>query len=340
MDLDVTPMRISPSRRRSLALAGLIVCVVFATVPMLWRRYQDHKRIRIAIIPRTTGIAPWEPIHRGADGAASKLGAEVYWNAPTREDDVEAQISLVDQVVQRGYQGVVLAPDQSLALITPVRRALARGIPVVVVSSRLPMAGGDNLAYLVNDDETAGRLAAERAAQLLAGKGSVALLGVNPDISGIMIRAKSFELFLAQNYPAIDVVKRRGAFNTLHEQQTAEEILKSNPEVKVMVGLMWASARGALAAIRMHGPSQRIQVIGFDPDDVPFEIDALDSLVIQDSLAMGEQAIGLIAARRKGKPMPALIKFAPALVTRENVATEPVRRLTEMYWRLGIQDQK
>jgi ABC-type sugar transport system substrate-binding protein len=155
-----------------------------------------------------------------------------------------------------------------------------------------------------------------------------------------MIRARSFELFLTQNYPAIQVVKRRGGFNTLHEQQTAEEALKSNPEVKVMVGLMWASARGALAAIRIHGPSQRIQVIGFDPDDVPFEIAALDSLVIQDSLAMGEQAIAFIAARRKGQPMPALIKFAPALVTRENVATKPVRRLTEMYWRLGIQDQK
>jgi ribose transport system substrate-binding protein len=325
---------------RKPVLVGLILCGVLSSAPTIWRRYRDHKRIRIAVIPRTTGIGPWEPIHRGADAVAAKVGAEVYWNAPTREDDVEAQIALVDQVVQRGYQGVVLAPDQSLALITPVRRVLARGIPVVVVSSQLPMPGGDNLAYLVNDDEIAGRLAAERVAMLLGGKGSVALLGVNPDIFGIMIRARSFELFLTQNYPAIHVVKRRGAFNTLHEQQTAEEVLKSNPEVKVMVGLMWASARGAIAAIRVHRPLQRTQVIGFDPDEVPFEIDTLDSLVMQNSLAMGEQAIGLIAARRNGKPMPALIKFAPALVTRENVATEPVRRLTEMYWRLGIQDQK
>ena len=168
----------------------------------------------------------------------------------------------------------------------------------------------------------------------------MALLGVNPDISGIMIRARSFELFLTQNYPAIHVVKRRGAFNALHEQQTAEEVLKTNPEMEVMVGLMWASARGAIAAIRMGRPARRIQVIGFDPDEVPFEIEILDSLVMQNSLAMGEQAIGLIAARRNGQPMPALIKFQPTLVTRENVATEPVRRLTEMYWRLGIQDQK
>lgn len=333
-------MRIASTDLRKAALGGLIVCAVLASGATLWRKYRGSDRIRIAVIPRTTGIGPWEPIHRGADSAAARVGAEVYWNAPTREDDVEAQITLVDQVVQRGYQGIVLAPDQSLALITPVRRALARGIPVVVVSSRLPMPGGDNLAYLVNDDETAGRLAAERAAMLLGGKGSVALLGINPDISGIMVRARSFELFLTQKYPAIHVVKRHGAFNVLHEQQTAEEALKSNPEVEVMVGLMWASARGAIAAIQMGGPSRHIQVIGFDPDDVPFGIEVLDSLVIQNSLAMGEQAIALIAARRNGKPMPALTKFPPALVTRENVDTEPVRRLTEMYWRLGIQGQK
>jgi ribose transport system substrate-binding protein len=318
----------------------LIACGVLASAATLWRKYRDHDRIRIAVIPRTTGIGPWEPIHRGADVVAAKVRAEIYWNAPTREDDVEAQIALVDQVVRRGYQGIVLAPDQSLALITPVRRALARGIPVVVVSSQLPMPGGGNLSYLINDDEAAGRLAAERVAMLLTGRGSVALLGVNPDISGIMIRARSFELFLTQNYPAIHVVKRRGAFNVLHEQQTAEEVLKTNPEVEVMVGLMWASARGAIAAIRMGGPSPHIKVIGFDPDDVPFGIEVLDSLVMQNSLAMGEQAIGLIAARRNGQPMPALIKFPPTLITRENVTAEPVRRLTEMYWRLGIQDQK
>ena len=34
-----------------------------------------------------------------------------------REDDVEAQIELVDRVVSSGYQGLVLAPDQALSLL-------------------------------------------------------------------------------------------------------------------------------------------------------------------------------------------------------------------------------
>ena len=278
----------------------------------------------------------WEPVHRGADAAAAKIGATTYWNAPTREDDVEGQIALVDQVIAEGYQGLVLGPDQVLALIAPVRRALIRGIPTVIVSSQLPIAGGGKLAYVLNDDEAAGRIAAQRVAALLHGSGSVAVLGVNPDIMGIMIRAHSFELFLRQNYPRIEITKRKGSFNVLHEQQIAEEILKTDPEIDVVVGLMWASARGALSAIATTPRRHAVKVIGFDPDgDLPFEIENLDSVMMQDTRAMGELAVELISAERRGRPMPASIKLHPTLVTRENIGDPEIRELTSMEWRPG-----
>ena len=56
---------------------------------------QRNSPITIAVIPRTTGTMLWEPEHGGAQAAALKLGARIYWNAPTREDDIEGQIALV-----------------------------------------------------------------------------------------------------------------------------------------------------------------------------------------------------------------------------------------------------
>ena len=290
----------------------------------------------IALIPRTSGTGLWEPAHRGADTAAAKIGARIYWNAPTREDDVEAQIALVEQITKRRYQGLVLAPDQALALITPVHRAMEAGIPTVVVSSQLAIPGGGRLSYVLNDDEAGGRLAAQRVADLLHGKGSVVVLGVNPDITGIMIRARSFELFLAQNYPSIHVTMRRGAFNILHEQQIAEETLRDDPEVEVVVGLMWASARGAISAFGMLPIGRRGKVVGFDPDGaLPFETESFDSAIMQDTRAMGELAVDLIGAERLGHPMPASIKLQPALATRQNIDTPEIRRLTSMEWKPG-----
>jgi ribose transport system substrate-binding protein len=297
--------------------------------------------VMIAVIPRTAGTGLWEPEHGGVDAAAVHIGAHVYWNAPTSEDDVEGQISMVDQVIDKGYQGLILAPDQALALITPVRRALAHGIPTVIVSSPLliPPGQGGKLSYILNDEEAGGRIAAQRVAELLHGRGTVAVLGVNPDIAGIMTRARSFELFLAQNYPGIHVMKRMGSFNMLHEQQIAEETLKSNPSIDVIVALMWSSTRGAISAIEGIPGNRQVKVIGFDPDGtLPFEIESLDSVIMQDTRAMGQQAVNLIDAERQGRPVPALTVLQPTLVTRKNVNTSEVRRLTSMDWRPGRWD--
>ena len=87
----------------------------------------------IAVIPRTSGTMLWEPVANGAQVAASKLNMRIYWNASTREDDVDGQIALVERVTAGPYRGLVLAPNHTLALLTPVRRALARGLITVVL---------------------------------------------------------------------------------------------------------------------------------------------------------------------------------------------------------------
>lgn len=287
----------------------------------------------IAVIPRTSGTGLWEPEHRGAEEAAARFNAHIYWNAPTREDDVEGQIALVNQVVNRGYRGLVLAPDQTLSLIAPVRRALAHGVPTVIVGSPLPLPAGEKLSYILNDDEAAGRFAAQRAAELVHGRGSVAVLGINPDISAIMIRTRSFEMFLGRNYPGIHVTKKMGTFNFLHEHQVAEETLKADPDIKVFVGMMWASGRAAISAIK-ETPECAAKVVAFDADGaLPFDEPAMDSGIAQDTRTMGRLAVELIEAEHHGRAVPALIKLPPVVITRQNVNTPEIRHLLSMDWR-------
>ena len=110
--------------------------------PHAGRREQEL----IAVIPQTDGMMLWDAAHAGAEVAASRAGASIYWNAPMREDDVAAQVRLVDQVVSSGrYQGLVIAPTQALSLISPVRRALSRDIPTVIMHSPLSLPAGGKL---------------------------------------------------------------------------------------------------------------------------------------------------------------------------------------------------
>jgi ribose transport system substrate-binding protein len=299
---------------------------------------RSHPQVKIAVIPQTEGNSIWDPAQEGTENAANPAGISIYWNAPAREDDVEAQIALVDRVVDGNYQGLVLAPDQALSLIAPVRRALARDIPTVIIGSPLPIPAGGNLMYILNDDVEGGRIAAQRVAGLLDGHGTVALLGINPDITGIMIRSRAFEEFLAQNDPGIHIVEKRlGTFNVAHEEQVAEETLRANPNIDVIVGLMSPTIDGTLSALDSSPENHHVRIIGFDPFGFPppfVQRASLDSVIREDTRSMGRQAIEQIHAKIKRQTVPALVHLPPKLITRENVNTPEVRfMVTSRGWR-------
>jgi ribose transport system substrate-binding protein len=305
----------------------MLVCVL-CLLPIWVVACGSHRQIRIAVIPQTEGNLQWDPALAGAESAAGPAGIFIYWNAPQREDDVEAQIALVDRAVSGNYQGLVLAPDQPLSLITPVRHALAHNIPTVVLASPLPIPAEGNLIYVLNDDAEGGRLAAQRVNKLLNGHGTVALLGINPDITGIMIRARAFEEFITENYPDIRIVdKRTGTFNAAHEQQIAEDTLKTNPNLDVIVALMWPTIDGSLSALDAAPPNHTVKIIGFDPfGPPPFQQKAsMDSVIREDTRSMAQKAIELIHARLQGQSVPALTHLEPTLITRDNIDTPEVR---------------
>lgn len=288
--------------------------------------------ITIAVIPQTTATPRWEAEHLGAKAYAAKFGAHIYWNAPTREDDVAGQIALVAKVSAGDYQGLVLAPDNAQALITPVQRVLRRGLPVVVVGSPLSIPPGGQLCYILNDDEMGGLIAAQRLGAILHGRGAVALLGINPAVIGIVTRARSLELLLTNNYPKIHiVVKRMGSFNEPHEQQVAEETLKTYPNLDAIVALSPASIHGVLSAIR-DSQTSRVRVIAFDRDDdadLMFDTSNIDSIIVQDTQRMGAEAVRQILESLQGRPMTPMTKIEPVLLTRENVFTK-MRELRSM----------
>jgi ribose transport system substrate-binding protein len=294
---------------------------------------------RIAVIPRTEGTLLWESEHVGAEYAAHRTGASIYWIAPTREDDVEGQIALVERMAGGRFQGMVLAPDQALSLISPVRRVLARGIPTVIIGSPLPLPPGANLSYILNDDEAAGRLAAERIGTLLHGRGTVAVLGMTPEVTGIMMRERSFEQTLADRFPQISVVEKHfGLLNVPHEQQLAEETLRAHPDLSGVLALTSSSLDGTLSALDSVQHSGAVHVVGFDYAGMPPPFDryrGLDCVIQEDTRSMGERAIDLIQARRSGASVPDVIRIPPTVITAANLNSAPVRRMLAQDWTLG-----
>lgn len=283
----------------------------------------------IAVIPRTTGMALWEPEHAGAQFTASHLGLRVYWNAPTREDDVQGQIALVERIIQRGYAGLVLSPDQNLALITVVQRALAHKIPTVIVGSGLPLVPGGRLSYVLNDDREMGSMAAARMGEILQAKGTVAIIGINPAIAGIPERVEGFDRTLASRFREVRVIERRsGSFNVPYEQQITEEVLNSHPDLNAIFAVSADATRGAYSALVELRRTKAVKLIGCDQDLLmPLVTGEIDSVLAENTFEMGRKAVEIVAETRDGKAVPPITRLRPLMVSKDNLQSPDIRKI-------------
>src|SRR5262245_31098324 len=132
------PLRITPA---ALALAGLLLAGCSGNK----NGDKGGDKYRIAVIPKGLTHEHWQSVHRGAERAAADLGeqgiaVEVLWDGPRKESDASEQIALIDQKIGMGIHGLVLAPQDSKQMVTPVERAVEEGVPVVILDSNLDRA--------------------------------------------------------------------------------------------------------------------------------------------------------------------------------------------------------
>jgi ribose transport system substrate-binding protein len=241
----------------------------------------------------------------------------------------------MQRAVAAGASGLVLAPDQALALMVPVRDVIARGVPTVVISSPLSIPPGGKLSYILNDEQATGRMAADRIGEILSGKGTVALLGVDPDVGGILERTQSFESSLGSMHPGIRIVEERAAgFNIAEAQDIAEDVLARNPNLDVFLALNSATTRGAYLALQHRGLLKRVKLVACEQELVPPLLTGeIDSIVVENTYEMGRLAVERIAKQMRGESGPPLVKLSPTLVTRENLNSPQVARMLSMDWR-------
>jgi ribose transport system substrate-binding protein len=286
----------------------------------------------IAFIPKTEGAMLSEVAHFGARTAAESMKYRIYWNTPTAESDVAGQVSLIDRVARGKYKGLILAPNHSFAILTPLRRALAAGLPVVVVSAPLDLPTGDKLGYIINDDEMMGELAAAEISRLINGRGEIALVGLTRAAPGVANRARGAERFLASRFPEIRVVRRAGgAYNIQSAEDQTNESIDLNPGLKAILSLTAASTRGAYAALKSRSLKQPIQLVGCEQDsDLIGYLDAgaIAAIAAEDAYRMGQRAVEYISGAWSGQPIPAMTVVPPLLITKRNLNSPEVSRFT------------
>ena len=276
----------------------------------------------VALVLKTLNNQFFIDMEAGAQAAADSLGIELIVQAPEREIDVEKQMQIVENLLQRQVKVLLLVPSGSKEIVPAVIKANAASIPVVTVDARidtaaLRLAGGHVATYIGSDNEDGGRLAGVLVAERLGGTGSVAVLEGIPGHENGDARLRGFRRALAQ-FPGVTIVASQTA-NWERDQafNVAQNILQAHPDITALFACNDVMALGALEAIAAAGKASRIMVVGFDAqDDARKAISEkrMAATIAQNPREMGRLAVIAAARLLKGEVVPQEQPVAISLV--------------------------
>jgi ribose transport system substrate-binding protein len=295
----------------------------------------DNRRLTIAVIPKGTIHEFWKTVHAGAEKAGAELDVEILWKGSLKEDDRNAQISVVENIIVRKVDGIVLAPLDDVALRRPVDQAMRSDIPVVIFDSGLQ---GDNyISYVATDNFKAGQLAAEYMIKLLNGKGKVVVLRYAEGsdsttkredgfLNGIQ-KSEGIEIVSSNQYAGVTTESALKATENLLSRFTAAD---GTLQIDGIFCATEPTTLGILRALQDSGLAGKVRFIGFDSSEkmiAALRAGHLSGFVVQNPLSIGYLAVKTMVGHLRGENVPERIDTGSTLITKENLDQPEIREL-------------
>ena len=296
---------------------------------------ENNKPLTIAVIPKGTIHEFWKTVHAGAEMAGQELNVEILWKGSLKEDDRDAQISVVENIIVRKVDGIVLAPLDDVALRRPVDQAMRSDIPVVIFDSGLQ---GDNyISYVATDNFKAGQLAAEYMIKLLDGKGKVVVLRYAEGSDSTTKREDGFidgigtsegiEIVSSNQYAGVTTESALKATENLLSRFAGA---KGALEIDGIFCATEPTTLGILRALQDSGYAGKVQFVGFDSSEkmiAALRAGHLSGFVVQNPFSIGYLGVKTMVSHLRGEKVHKRIDTGSILVTRENLDQPEIRKL-------------
>ncbi|MBM3813107.1 MAG: substrate-binding domain-containing protein [Acidimicrobiia bacterium] len=287
------------------------------------------KKKQIAVIPKGATHIFWLTVQAGAMAAGEEFGREILWNAPAQETDYSRQIQIVDSMIARRVDGIVIAASDRKALVGVVERATNSGIPVTVFDSGLDST--NYMSYVATDNQEAGRMGGRKLGELLGGKGKVGLVMHVPGSVSTTDRERGFDEVIAKEFPGIAVVQRQfGMSDRAKSMAAAENILTAHPDLDGFFCSTEPSCSGTALALKGRGVQGKIKLVAFDSNEAMIEdlkAGVIDAMVVQDPFKMGYEGVKTIHQKLSGQEPPKRMDLQAVVVTRADLEKQETQKL-------------
>ncbi|MBI2298347.1 MAG: substrate-binding domain-containing protein [Armatimonadetes bacterium] len=224
------------------------------------------KPYKLALVVKTRNNPFFTPMIHAAEAEAKALGVQLEVQAPPQESDKEQQFALVQNLVAKGLDAILIAPADSKAIVPALKQAQDKGVLVINLDNRVDaeaaQAAGLTLSgYVGADNEAGGKLAGEELVARLGGKGKIAILEGIRGADNAEARKRGCEAAVTGK---LEVVATESAeWDTQKAYNKMASILAAHADLN---GVFCANDKMALGAVKAIAEAGKkgIVVVGYD----------------------------------------------------------------------------
>lgn len=289
----------------------------------------QEQTMKIGVVVKALNSDYWKTVERGAKAAGEKYGVNVIVLGPNAETDVTGQISMIEDLVTKKVNALVVAPSQASSAIPIFNKAKENKIPVILADTDADWS--DKTSFVGTGNYNGGKLAGEYLAKKLGKNAKIVILrGALGDpthderANGCIEALKAAGLEVAAIQPAnseramaVTVME-----NIIQSKQSLDGVFATNDEMAL-------GAEQAFKAAQIKSP-----IVGFDGSmDALSSIQAgeLDGTIAQSPYNIGFKGVEAAIKAAKGETVENRIDTGTEVINRDNVVQKmaDIKKLLE-----------
>ena len=246
------------------------------------------------------------------------LGANILRKYPVTWGP-DYQSALIEECIEQGVDGIALGPIDSPIVRDAVKKALDKGIKVVVYDNNLPNSGISE--FIGTDNHMAGVSIGKACVKYLHGKGNVLISVPTLANDNFIARINGFKKAIGDS-PDIRIMQIEGTAGNVPERADAlVELLAEHPNVDCIVYMDYQGSQIIEQVIQRTSFSGKI--IGFDKTDGAMKMlksGVITSVIVQRPKIWGELAVKRLNDLIQGKEVPAFEDAGTFEINQKNAA--------------------
>ena len=318
------------SRLRTIVLVVISAFLLVLLGGYLVDRFSKPDRLDIQVIIKSTddSVEFWQVMKDGIEVAANEFGPSVAITGSRSEADIDGQIALVEDAIEKKPDAIILAANDIDRLVPVVEKGESRGIRFFIVDSGIDSDVPESV--IATDNIKAGEAAGTEMLRHLEGTGKVAILNFVGTAASLIDRDRGVRSVL-EGKPGIELMDTFDAAGSLsNAYEIAKRVLSEHPDVRGIVGLNEPTTVGAARAIKELGLAGQVKLIGFDSSVNEIKLleeEVMQATIIQKPFQMGYLSIKTAVEALGGASVPRVIDTGSLVITKRNMYEEENQKL-------------